>query len=43
MSIQKYPVGHQDFAKIITQGFVYVDKTRFMYQLADRGGYVRSP
>lgn len=39
MSIQKYPIGHQDFAKIINEGFVYVDKTRFVHQLAERGGY----
>ncbi|CAG0903690.1 unnamed protein product [Cyprideis torosa] len=25
----KYPIGHQDFKKIITEGFVYVDKTRY--------------
>ena len=39
MSIQKYPVGHQDFAKIITEHFVYVDKTHFVHKLAERGGY----
>ena len=39
MSIQRYPIGHQDFAKIITEGFVYVDKTHFVHKLADRGGY----
>lgn len=39
MSIQRYPVGHQDFAKIIRQGFVYVDKTEFVNKLAERGGY----
>ena len=39
MSIQKYPIGHQDFAKIISEDFVYVDKTHFVHQLAERGGY----
>lgn len=39
MSIQKYPVGHQDFEKIISEGFVYVDKTKFVLNLAERGGY----
>ena len=39
MSIQKYPVGHQDFEKIVNEGFVYVDKTSFALQLAKRGGY----
>ena len=37
--IQKYPVGLQDFGKIRTQNFVYVDKTEFVYQMADIGGY----
>ncbi|CAG0903691.1 unnamed protein product, partial [Cyprideis torosa] len=35
----KYPIGHQDFKKIITEGFVYVDKTRYVHKLAERGGY----
>jgi hypothetical protein len=39
MSIQKYPVGHQDFAKIIEEQFLYIDKTPFAYKLAERGGY----
>ena len=39
MSLQKYPIGHQDFEKIITEDFVYVDKTKFVHQLATRGGY----
>jgi hypothetical protein len=39
MAIQKYPIGHQDFGKIITQGFVYVDKTHFIHKIIDKGGY----
>jgi hypothetical protein len=39
MSIQKYPIGHQDFEHIITQDFVYVDKTSYVFELANRGGY----
>jgi hypothetical protein len=39
MDIQKYPVGHQDFKKIITNDFVYVDKTRYVHQLLEKGGY----
>lgn len=39
MSFQKHPVGLQDFEKIITDGFVYVDKTQFVHKLADKGGY----
>ena len=39
MSIQKYPVGHQDFEKIISEEFVYVDKTQFVHKLVEKGGY----
>jgi hypothetical protein len=39
MAIQKYPIGHQDFKKIITGNFVYVDKTRYVHMLAEQGGY----
>ena len=39
MTFQKYPVGHQDFEKIISEGFVYVDKTHFIQRLAEQGGY----
>lgn len=35
----KYPVGIQDFSEIRTHGYVYVDKTRFIRQLADSGKY----
>lgn len=34
-----YPLGHQDFPKIITEGFRYVDKTRYALALAQQGGY----
>ena len=39
MAIQKYPVGLQDFGKIRTEGFVYVDKTRVIHSIVERGGY----
>jgi hypothetical protein len=39
MEIQKYPVGRQDFKKIITENFVYVDKTRYVHTLVSQGGY----
>ena len=39
MALQKYPVGHQDFGKIRSEGFVYVDKTKHIYSLVDNGGY----
>ena len=34
-----YPIGLQDFEKIRRGGFVYVDKTRHIYQLASMGNY----
>lgn len=33
----KYPIGIQSFEKIRTEGYVYVDKTRLVYNLADLG------
>ena len=33
----KYPIGIQDFEKIIEDGYVYVDKTDLVYKLANEG------
>ena len=33
----KYPIGIQDFEKIITGGYVYVDKTALIHQLVTEG------
>lgn len=35
----KYPIGIQDFEKIRTSGYAYVDKTALIYKLADEGSY----
>ena len=35
----KYPIGIQDFEKLCNEGYVYVDKTAKLYELADRGCY----
>jgi len=35
----KYPVGIQTFDDVINGGYVYVDKTDLVYQLADMGKY----
>ena len=35
----KYPIGIQTFPKIIEEGFVYVDKTKYIKQLAESSGY----
>ena len=34
-----YPIGIQNFEKIRRDGYIYVDKTRFVYQLAKTGSY----
>lgn len=36
----KYPVGVQDFERIITGGYLYVDKTELVYELANYNDYV---
>lgn len=35
----KYPIGIQTFEKIRNEGYVYIDKTEFIYNLANRGVY----
>ena len=37
--MRDYPVGIQDFNKLRSQGYVYVDKTAFVWQMARMGGY----
>ena len=36
---QKYPVGIQDFSELRTNGYLYVDKTAFVYKLINEGKY----
>ena len=36
-TIMKYPIGIQDFEKIINGGYVYVDKTALIYRLVTEG------
>lgn len=35
----KYPIGIQNFEKLINDGYVYVDKTALIYRLATSGNY----
>ena len=35
----KYPIGIQDFESLRKEGYVYVDKTAFIYQIANSGRY----
>lgn len=39
MAAEKYPIGIQTFEKIISGGFTYVDKTRFVEKLVSKEGY----
>lgn len=34
-----YPIGIQNFEKIRKDGYLYVDKTALVYQLANTGSY----
>ena len=36
----RYPIGNQDFCKIRENGWVYVDKTRLVYELTHHADYV---
>ena len=38
MARRRFPVGVQDFEKIRTDGFVYIDKTEYVYDLANNYG-----
>ena len=35
----KYPIGIQHFSELRTNGWVYVDKTAFIYRLVSSGKY----
>ena len=37
--MKHYPVGIQDFQKLRSQNYLYVDKTAFAWQVANGGGY----
>ncbi|MCM1005075.1 MAG: AAA family ATPase, partial [Prevotella sp.] len=39
MKLLKYPIGIQTFADIINDGYVYVDKTEYVWGLVTRGKY----
>ena len=38
--MRKYPVGIQTFERIIKDGFIYVDKTDLVWELAHYATYV---
>ena len=37
--LQKLPIGIQDFEKVRRDGYIYVDKTKHVYNLVNRGSY----
>lgn len=37
--MKRYPVGIQDFQKIRDDNYTYVDKTQFIYEISNIGGY----
>ncbi len=39
LAMTKYPIGIQNFQKLRNSGFLYVDKTAFVYQLVSTEGY----
>ena len=36
----KYPIGIQDFEKLRSEGYLYVDKTEIIYRLVNNGPYI---
>lgn len=39
MSKVKYPIGIQTFSEIRNDGYLYVDKTKYIYDLVSTGKY----
>lgn len=39
MNERKYPIGIQNFEKLRKEGYVYVDKTSFVYKMVNTGSY----
>ena len=37
MGNMKYPIGIQSFEKIITEGYLYIDKTQMIYDMVENG------
>ena len=35
----KYPIGVQDFESLRRDGYLYIDKTRLVYNLVNEGSY----
>ncbi len=37
--VKKYPIGIQTFSELVTEGYYYVDKTPWVYKMANEGKY----
>ena len=38
--MKRLPIGISDFKKLITNNYIYVDKTKYIYELVNNGGYI---
>ncbi|MGC8734472.1 MAG: AAA family ATPase, partial [bacterium] len=38
--MKKLPIGISDFKKLIKGDYIYVDKTKYIYELVESGGYI---
>ncbi len=38
--MKKLPIGISDFKKLIENDYIYVDKTKYIYELVKDGGYI---
>ncbi len=36
---KKLPIGLQDFRTFITEGFMYIDKTKYLFELCNSGKF----
>ena len=40
MSELRYPIGMQTFSQIIEEGYVYIDKTKYIKPLLEQGKFI---
>ena len=38
-AVQKLPIGIQEFEKLRNDGYLYIDKTRYLHKLVNEGSY----
>ncbi|MDR3237669.1 MAG: AAA family ATPase, partial [Spirochaetia bacterium] len=37
--MKKLPIGMQDYKELVTENFVYVDKTKYLFDMIDSGKF----